>query len=77
MSVDTKQLRKIYSPMRNALMASTIVVLCNEIDETRARIAELELRLDAYNGNLLDVLLAENERLREEVERLSRQTGDK
>ena len=38
-----------------------------EIEYLRERCADLELRLDAYNGNLLDVLQAENERLKAEA----------
>ena len=43
--------------------------LIDERDALRARCAELELRLDAYNGNMMDVLQAENERLREAIEK--------
>lgn len=44
----------------------TLEKLCY-IEQLKGRINELELRLDAYNGNLYDVVCADNDKLREKI----------
>lgn len=41
-----------------------------QMEALRARVIELEARLDLETGNIYDVVVAENEKLREEVKAL-------
>lgn len=47
--------------------ARTIVDNLNELTNLRARIVELEARLDIGTGNMYDVVVAENEKLRARI----------
>jgi len=48
----------------------------DEIDSLRARVVELESRLDLETGNLYDVVAQDNERLRARVTELIKQCND-
>lgn len=72
---DSDAKTEIYNRAYEAIMISMEGNLIR-VDKLQARIAELELRLDAYNGNMMDVLEDENRKLKERIKELEKALTD-